>query len=252
MGRLQDRICIITGGAVGLGRAFAEAMAAEGARVVIADIADGAGLAGELGGLYIRTDVSVAADINACVTGTVEEYGTVDVLVNNAAVYSSLAMQRYSDIDLDLWDRVMAVNVRGAFAMIRAVGPIMEAKPDTGKTRGKIINITSGVAYKGMENMAHYVASKGALMAMTRALSRELGDKKICVNNLAPGLTLSDSIQQNEDHLAMAAQKVIASRALKRHGYPEDLTGALIFLASDGSDFITGQTLVIDGGSVNT
>jgi len=245
--RLQDKVCIVTGGAVGLGKVFAGALAAEGACVVIADIADGAGLAAELGGLYCKTDVSVAADIDACVAETLQKYGTVDVLVNNAAVYSTLPMQGYADIDFELWDRVMAVNVRGAFAMIRAVGPVMEDK-----ARGKIINITSGVAYKGMPNMLHYVASKGALMAMTRALSRELGDKNICVNNLAPGLTLSDSIQQNEDHLAMAAQKVIASRALKRHGYPEDLTGALIFLASDASDFVTGQTLVIDGGSVNT
>jgi len=117
---------------------------------------------------------------------------------------------------------------------------------------GKIINITSGTVYKGLPKMAHYIASKGGLMALTRALSREMGENGVTVNNLAPGLTLSDSILENSDHLDSTSDAVIASRALKRHGQPEDLAGAIVFLASRASDFMTGQTLVIDGGSVNT
>ena len=153
----------------------------------------------------------------------------------------------YDQIDPDLWDQVMAVNTKGAFLMIRAVGPVMEAQGS-----GKIINITSGTTYKGMPNLLHYVSSKGALVAMTRCLSRELGDHGICINNLSPGLILSDSISANKEHVDGLSERVIASRALKRHGYPDDLIGALLFLASADSDFVTGQTIAVDGGSVNT
>ncbi|MFV2002788.1 MAG: SDR family NAD(P)-dependent oxidoreductase [Paracoccaceae bacterium] len=247
MKRLHDKVCIVTGGAKGLGRAYCRAMADEGARVVIADIADGSALADELGGLFVRTDLSGTKDAENCVNATLQHFGTIDVLVNNAAIYSSLKMARYDEIDFDLWDRVMAVNVRGAFAMIRSVAPVMQAKAS-----GKIINITSATTYKGMPGMLHYISSKGALAAMTRALSRELGDANICVNNLAPGLILSDSIRQNKEHLEQTSAAVLASRAIKRDGFADDLIGALIFLASDASDFVTGQTIVVDGGSVNT
>lgn len=247
MGRLQGKICIVTGGATGLGRTYCNAMATEGAKVVVADIVDGEELAGEIGGIFAKTDVSSPESALACVERAVAEYGTVDVLVNNAALYSKLPMQSYDEIDFDLWDQVMAVNIRGAFAMIKAAGPVMQARKS-----GKIINITSGTTYKGMPNMLHYITSKGALVAMTRALSRELGDSNICVNNLSPGLILSDSIAQNRDHIDQTESKVLASRALKRHGYPDDLIGALIFLASSESDFVTGQTIAVDGGSVNT
>lgn len=247
MNRLEGKTCIVTGGAAGLGRAYCKAMAAEGADVVVADIVDGGKFAGKIGGLFVETDVSRPESARACVEATIAEYGTVDVLVNNAALYSKLPMQSYADIDFDLWDRVMAVNVRGAFAMVRAVGPVMQAKRS-----GKIINVTSGTTYKGMPNMLHYITSKGALVAMTRALSRELGDSNICVNNLSPGLILSDSITRNRDHIDQTEDKVLASRALKRHGYSDDLIGALIFLASGDSDFVTGQTIAVDGGSVNT
>lgn len=247
MNRLEGKTCIVTGGAAGLGRAYCEAMAAEGADVVVADIVDGGEFAGKIGGLFVETDVSSPESARACVEAAIAQYGTVDVLVNNAALYSKLPMQSYADIDFDLWDRVMAVNVRGAFAMVKAVGPVMQAKRS-----GKIINITSGTTYKGMPNMLHYITSKGALVAMTRALSRELGNSNICVNNLSPGLILSDSIIRNRDHIDQTEDKVLASRALKRHGYSDDLIGALIFLAGSDSDFVTGQTIAVDGGSVNT
>jgi len=247
MDRLKDKVCLVTGGAKGLGRVYCQAMAAQGAHVVIADIADGTALAREIDAMYVHTDVSRPQSAKNCVTAAVKQFGTIDVLVNNAALFAALPTTRYDEIDFDLWDEVMAVNVRGAFAMIKFVAPVMEAQ-----SKGKIINVTSGTTYKGMPGMLHYVSSKGALVAMTRALSRELGDKNICVNNLSPGLILSDSIVQNQDHVAQFSDRVLASRALKRHGHPQDLIGALIFLASDESDFVTGQTIVVDGGSVNS
>lgn len=247
MGRLAGKVCLVTGGAKGLGRVFAAALAAEGAKVAIADIADGTEAATEAGGRFIPTDVADPDQAQACVRQVLADHGRLDVLVNNAALYATLATQSYRDIDPELFARVLSVNLTGAFNMIRAAGPVMESQG-----AGKIINITSGTVYKGLPGMAHYIASKGGLMALTRALSRELGPKGVTVNNLAPGLTLSDSILAHPDHVDSAAVGVIGSRAIKRHGLPQDLVGALVFLASDGSDFMTGQTMVIDGGSVNT
>lgn len=247
MERLAGKACIVTGGAKGLGLNFATAMRKEGANVVIADIEDASEAAAEIGAHYVRTDVSLPEDAQKSVAECLDHFGKVDVLVNGAAVYSTLPLARYDEIDAELWDRVMAVNVRGAFNMVRAAGPQMEKQGS-----GKIINITSGTVYKGMPGMLHYIASKGALTAMTRALSRELGASGICVNSLAPGLTLSSSILENREHVEAARPKVIASRAIPRDGYPDDLLGALIFLASGESDFVTGQTIAVDGGSINT
>ena len=247
MARLDGKVCIVTGGAKGLGAEFAHALAGEGARVTIADVADGRAVADQIDGVFVQADVSDPAAARRVAERTEARFGPPDVLVNNAAVYATLKMQRYDEIDLELWDRVMAVNVRGALNMVRAVGPCMEARG-----RGKIINVTSGTVYKGLPNMLHYIASKGALAAMTRALSREMGARGVCVNSLAPGLTLSSSIAENTEHLAQTRDRVVASRALSRDAYPQDLLGGLIFLASSDSDFVTGQTLVIDGGSVNT
>ncbi len=247
MKRLAGKTCLVTGGAKGLGRVFAMALAAEGARVAIADIVDGGPVAQELGGLFVETDI---ADPDACrrvAAETEARLGPVDVLVNNAAVFAALPMNRYDEWSAEEWARVLAVNVQGTAQMIAAVGPGMAARG-----QGSVINITSGTVYKGMPRMLPYIASKGAVAAMTRALSRELGDFGVRVNSLAPGLTLSSSILENPDHLEAARARVVASRALKRDGYPEDLTGALVYLASDDSRFMTGQTLVVDGGSVNT
>lgn len=247
MERLAGKACIVTGGARGLGLGFAKAMHNEGASVVIADIADGAEAADTIGAHYVHTDVSVPQDARQAVADCLKHYGRVDVLVNGAAVFSTLPTVRYDEIETDLWDQVMAVNVRGALNMVQAAGPHMEKQGS-----GKIINITSGTVYKGMPGMLHYIASKGALTAMTRALSRELGPAGICVNSLAPGLVLSSSILENQSHVEAVRPKVIASRAIPRDGYPDDLLGALIFLASAESDFVTGQTIAVDGGSINT
>jgi NAD(P)-dependent dehydrogenase (short-subunit alcohol dehydrogenase family) len=255
MSRLAGRVALVTGGAKGIGRHYARALAQEGAAVVVADIVDGAevveAIAAEHGGGSVMgavLDVSDEAAVQALVARVVERFGRVDVLVNNAALFAPLPETRCTDIEVGLWDRVMAVNLRGPFLMVKHVVPHMIAR-----RYGKIINIGSGSAYRGIPWMLHYVTSKGGIVAFTRALSRELGEHGIRVNTLSPGFVLSDSIVgENPQHVATARPAVLQIRALKRDAYPEDLLGALIFLASAESDFVTGQTLAVDGGAVNT
>lgn len=244
--RLKGKACIVTGGAQGLGLEFVRALIEEGADVLAVDIIDGAD-AVALGAQFEAADISLTDDTVHVAKVCVRNFGKIDVLVNNAALYASLPVERYDEIDPDLFDKVISTNAGGTWRMIRAVGPIME-KAGT----GKIVNITSGTVYKGLPGMAHYIASKGAVAALTRSLSRELGDHGVCINSLAPGLTMSSSIAKNLDHLEHARDRVIASRALKRDAVPEDLLGALVFLCSNESDFVTGQTIAVDGGSINT
>ncbi len=254
MARLEGRVAILTGGAKGIGRHYAGALAKEGARLMIADVADGrqvaADIAREHGANSVAssvTDVSDESAVKALVATTMERFGKIDILVNNAALFAPLAEQKFTDIDIALWDRVMAINVRGVFLMAKHVAPHMIAQK-----YGKIINISSGTVARGIPLFAHYVTSKGAVTAFTRATSRELGEHNICVNNLAPGFTLSDSvIDENPQHLQHSRAPSITRRALKRDEYPEDLLGALVFLASADSDFITGQTIAVDGGATN-
>jgi NAD(P)-dependent dehydrogenase (short-subunit alcohol dehydrogenase family) len=252
--RLQGKTAIVTGGAKGIGRHYSMALAAQGARVMIADIADGKDAADEIAAksgansvASAKFDVSDEAQVKALVAQTIERFGQIDVLVNNAALYAKLAPTKATEIDVALWDQVMAVNVRGAFLMVKHAVPHMQAQKS-----GKIINIASGTAYKGIPRMLHYVTSKGAIVAFTRALSRELGEHGIAVNTLAPGLVLSDTGVENTQHHDEERAPVRNSRAFKRDMFPDDLLGALVFLASSDSDFITGQTLAVDGGSINT
>jgi len=255
MARLQGRVAIVTGGAKGIGRYYSQALAAEGARVMIADLADGAGLAEEIARTHGANsvthavfDVSDESQVKHVVDETIARFGKIDILVNNAALFAPLQEQPFADIDVALWDRVMAINVRGMFLMAKHVAPHMIAQRS-----GKIINIGSGTAARGIPHMLHYVTSKGAVTAFTRALSRELGAHNICVNTLAPGFTISDSVVElNPGHLKSAREPAVARRALKRDEVPEDLVGTLIFLSSAESDFITGQTLAVDGGTNNT
>ncbi len=198
MARLAGRTAIVTGGAKGIGRHYSQALAAEGAEVMIADIADGAALAEEIAGKYgrnattsMRFDVSDEASVKELVARTIERFGKIDVLVNNAALYAPLQEQKFTDIDVDLWDRVMGVNVRGPFLMAKHVVPHMKERG-----YGKIINIGSGTAIRGIPWMLHYATSKGAVMSFTRALSRELGEHGIRVNTLSPGFTMSDTVRR--------------------------------------------------------
>jgi len=253
MARLEGKTAIVTGGAKGIGRHYSQALAAAGARVMIADIADGKELAAEIAGKHgansvanIKFDVSDEKQIKDLVAQTIERFGQIDILVNNAALYSTLSPRNFDEWDAELWDKVMAINVRGPWLMVRHVAPHMIARKS-----GKIINIASGAAYKGVPRMLPYVTSKGAMIAFTRSLSRELGQYGIAVNSLSPGYILSDTGLENSTHVEEERLPVRNSRAMKRDAYPEDLLGTLIFLASSDSDFVTGQSIVVDGGSVN-
>ncbi|MFL9811832.1 glucose 1-dehydrogenase [Stutzerimonas sp. VN223-3] len=250
MTRLKDKVVIVTGAAQGIGATYARAMAAEGAHIVVADVLDGSAVVDEIeaaGGqaISVMTDVSDEVSAAAMATAAMERFGRIDVLVNNAAIYASLKMKSFDEIDVGEWDKVMAVNVRGPFVCAKAVAPYMK---DRGY--GRIINISSGTPFKGTPNMLHYVTSKGAILALTRALARELGDHGIAVNTLAPGLVLSEGVVANAEMRERLTAPVIASRAIKRDQMPEDLIGPLLFLASDDSAFMTGETVVVDGGSV--
>jgi NAD(P)-dependent dehydrogenase (short-subunit alcohol dehydrogenase family) len=229
-------------------------LAAEGARVMIADIADGRELAAELSAKHgvnsvesAVTDISDEKQVKALVAKTMERFGKIDVLVNNGALYSMLEEQKFQDIEVETWDKVMSVNLRGTFLMAKHVVPHMIAQG-----YGKIINIGSGTPTRGVPWLLHYTTSKGGIIAMTRAMSRELGEHGIRVNTLSPGFTMSDSnIQNNQGHIATARDGAIKMRALKRDEMPEDLVGTLVFLSSADSDFITGQNIAVDGGSTN-
>src|SRR2546426_6534360 len=255
MARLSGRTAIVTGGARGIGAHYSRALGAEGARVMIADVADGGGLAQEIAARHgansvasAVADVSDEISVKALVRAAIERFGRIDVLVNNAALYAPLPETKCTEIEADLWDKVMAVNLRGPFLMVKHVAPHMIAAG-----YGKIINIGSGTALRGIPWMLHYVTSKGGIMAFTRALARELGEHGIRVNTLAPGFTLSDTVmRENPGHVKTARDRAVQSRSLRRDEHPQDLLGALVFLASADSDFVTGQTLAVDGGNVNT
>mgnify|MGYP003641165902 FL=1 len=250
MGRVTGKVALVTGAAQGIGATYARAFAAEGARVVISDILDGSALAKELTDAgsdvrFIHADVSDQASVQTMVDAVVEAHGRIDILVSNAAVYASLTIKPFLEIEPDEWDKVMAVNVRGAFLCAKAVVPVMKQNG-----YGRIINIASGTVFKGTPGLLHYVTSKGAIVAMTRSLAREVGDHGICVNTLAPGLVLSEQVVANTQLRETLTGPVIASRAIKRDQHTEDLIGPLLFLASDDSAFVTGQAVVVDGGSV--
>jgi len=254
MSRLKGRTAIITGGAVGIGKHYSQALAAQGAEVMVADIVDGASVAAELAAKYGKNsitsmvfDVSKEDQCKALVAKTLERFGKIDILVNNAALYAPLPTLKVEEIDVELWDHVMAINIRGPFLMVKHVAPHMIARK-----YGKIVNIGSGTVARGIPNFSHYVTSKGAVTAFTRAISRELGEHGICVNTLAPGYTLSETGLKNETHVAQSRASSIQRRALKRDEYPEDLVGTLVYLCSSDSDFMTGQVLAVDGGANNT
>jgi NAD(P)-dependent dehydrogenase (short-subunit alcohol dehydrogenase family) len=247
--RLDASVAIVTGAAQGIGAAYAKGLAAAGAKVCVADILDpGLVVAAieEAGGAAIGT-VTDVSDAKACrdmVAATVAAFGGLDVLVSNAAVFAGIERKSFLEIDPDEWDRLMAVNVRGVFCCAKAAVPKIRKRGG-----GSIINIASDTVLSGVPMMLHYVSSKGAVIAMTRAMARELGDDNIRVNFIAPGLTMSEAIASRRDEFAEGIARSLQNRALKRDEVPDDLVGTLLFLASADSAFITGQTLVVNGGS---
>ena len=251
MDRLKDRVIIVTGGAQGLGLAYCHGLAQEEAKIVIADIdgpaAEAAARAlGENGtdALALKTDVSVQEDTEEMARAAIERFGRIDGLINNAAIYQRPAISRvpFDQIPVDEWDRLMAVNLRGVFFCCRSVVPHMKEQRS-----GKIVNISSGTVFAGTPNLLHYVTSKAGVVGLTRGLARELGDFNINVNALAPGLT--DSMDEPADDRDMLNQRSAQARAMKRVEVPEDLVGTVIFLCSPDSDFMTGQTLLVEGGA---
>ena len=248
MARLSGTAVSVTGAAQGIGATYAQALAAEGAKVSLCDVDAPDAVVKEIraaGGTAIGQvcDVTDPAAVAALVRATDEAFGGIQVLVNNAALFGKITMKPFFEISSEEWDRVMRVNTRGPFECTKAVLPVMRRQG-----YGKIINIASGTVFKGTPMMLHYVTSKGAVVGMTRAMARELGEFGIRCNALAPGLTLSDVVKGRNDYGAMRTANV-ATRCIKREEEPGDLVGALLYLASHDSDFMTGQTMVVDGGS---
>ena len=244
MGQLGGKVAIVTGAAQGIGRAIAAGLAAEGARIVVADL-QGAGEAAAAfpDGLGLTIDVASEDDVQRLVDETLARCGSIDILVNNAGLYASLAMRPFDQIPLEEWRRVMDVNVASIFLTCRAVVPVMRRQGG-----GKIVNISSGTPFRGVPFLLHYVTSKGAIVALTRALAKELGKDGILVNCVAPGFTMSDGVKDHPEVVEKLRDVSIAARTIQRDQTPEDIVGAVVYLASASSDFVTGQTIVIDGG----
>jgi NAD(P)-dependent dehydrogenase (short-subunit alcohol dehydrogenase family) len=245
-GGLDGKAVIITGAGGGLGRAFALGFAAAGARVVAVDLDIDAAAAtvdavSQDGGAAISVEADVADEESTArmASAAVDAYGAIDVLVNNAAVYAGLQRRRFDEIEAAEWDRVMSVNLRGPWLCAKACAGALRQQ------HGAIVNVASATVFSGSPLWAHYVASKGALIALSRVMARELGDDGVRVNTLAPGFTLTEASRELIDD---AESYGVARGAIKRGLQPDDVVGSAVFLASDAAAMITGQTLVVDGG----
>jgi NAD(P)-dependent dehydrogenase (short-subunit alcohol dehydrogenase family) len=242
--KLEGKVAVVTGGAQGIGRAIADALAGEGARIVVADLRRAEEAAASYpDGVGLTVDVASEEDTIRMAEEAVDRCGRIDVLVNNAGLYASLPMRPFTDIPVDEWRQVMDVNVLSMFLTCRAVVPRMREQGG-----GRIVNISSGTVFRGVPFLLHYVASKGAIVALTRALARELGKDDIRVNCVAPGFTMTESVQAHPEVVEKLRDVTIAARTIQRDQIAEDVAGAVAFLCGPEADFITGQTLVIDGG----
>ena len=251
MKRLEGKVAVVTGAAQGIGAAYAEGMAAEGAKVVVADVADTSAVVERIRGaggsaVGCHADVTDNGSLKAMVDLAESEFGSIEILVNNAAIFASLVLKPFTQIDEDEWDAVMRVNARGPFQCVKAVLPSMQKNG-----RGKVINIASGTFLRGAPMFCHYVSSKGAIVGQTRALAPELGKDNIHINCILVGLTESEGVKEHAQILGAAKAPTMAARVIKREMLPGDLLGAIYFLASEDSDFITGQCVNIDGGALN-
>ena len=244
-GSLEGKVAIVTGGAQGIGNAIAKGLAAAGARIVIADLSRADEAAQEFEeGIGLTVDVADEAQVEGMAQEAIERCGRIDILVNNAGLYASLQMRPFTEIPVEEWRQVMDVNVLSMFLTMRAVVPRMR---DQGEG-GRVVNISSGTPFRGVPFLLHYVTSKGAIVALTRALAKELGRDDILVNCVAPGFTMSDGVREHPEVIEALQQVSVSARTLQRDQVPEDVVGAVVFLCGPGATFVTGQTIVIDGG----
>ena len=242
--RFKDKSVIITGGGGKIAKAYAMAFAKEGAKLCLPDMASADQIVKtvkDMGGTAISMacDVADEPSVKAMVRETVKQFGTVDILINNAAYFMSVWKGPFWEMTVEEFDKAMAVNVRGSWLCAKAAVPYMQKQKN-----GKIINISSNVALTGNPNYIHYVTSKGALIAMTRAMAKELGDWNICVNSVSPGFVVTEGRQVDPEYEKIRAQQ----RSLKKTQVENDLVGTVLFLSSSESDFMTGQLLNVDGG----
>jgi NAD(P)-dependent dehydrogenase (short-subunit alcohol dehydrogenase family) len=243
-GSLEGTVAVVTGAAQGIGNAIAKGLAAEGARIVVADVSRAEEAADEFAdGIGLTVDVADEAQVELLAQEVVDRCGSIDILVNNAGVYASLQMRPFTEIPVEEWRQVMDVNVLSMFLTTRAVVPRMREQGG-----GRIVNISSGTPFRGVPFLLHYVTSKGAIVALTRALAKELGRDEVLVNCVAPGFTMSDGVREHPEVIEALREVSVSSRTLQRDQEPEDVVGAVVFLCGPGATFVTGQTIVIDGG----
>ena len=246
MGTFDGRVAIVTGGAGAIGSAYCRGFATEGAAVVVADLADTSDLVSELHesghqALGLSVDIADKESTEAMAQAALDEYGRIDVLVNNAAFFKSVTRGPFEDISVEEWDLTMAVNVRGPWLCSRAVLPAMKHQQ-----YGRIVNISSNVVWKGVPGFLHYTTSKSALVGFTRAMAREVGDFGITVNNVAPDFIPDDYLRA---HQPGNEDAVNAQRAIKRTSVPEDMVGTVLYLTGDQASFVTGQAILVNGGA---
>jgi NAD(P)-dependent dehydrogenase (short-subunit alcohol dehydrogenase family) len=243
-GSLEGKVAVVTGAAQGIGNAIARGLAAEGARIVVVDLERAEEAAAEFEeGVGLSADVADEGQVEGMTQDVVERCGSIDILVNNAGLYASLQMRPFTEIPVEEWRQVMDVNVLSMFLTCRAVVPHMR---DQGG--GRIVNISSGTPFRGVPFLLHYVTSKGAIVALTRSLAKELGRDDVLVNCVAPGFTMSEGVRQHPEVIEALRDVSVSARTLQRDQVPEDVVGAVVFLCGPGAGFVTGQTIVIDGG----
>jgi len=241
---LEGKSALVTGAATGIGAAIAKGLAAAGARVIGADIAWDAEKEKASAVEQVHCDVTDPSSVERCVADIEARYGGADILVNNAAMAAEVTPKPFEKITPDEWTRVITVNTLSQFLCTKAVVPLMRKRK-----RGRIVNLTSATIFVGTPYMLHYIASKGAIVAMTRSLSKELGGDGITVNAIAPGLTVTEGIERNRAYSAEMRAGVVATRSIAREERAEDLVGTCLFLVSDAASFLTGQIIVVDGGA---
>jgi 3-oxoacyl-[acyl-carrier protein] reductase len=250
--RMEGRVALITGAGQGIGRAYAAAFARAGAAVVAADLVDPAETADQVaadGGRItsVAMDVTSAADAQRAVAAALDAFGRLDILINNAAFYGGIRLASFEELAEEDWDRAMRVNAKGVWLMCRAAVPSMRARG-----YGRIVNVSSNVVFMGKPNFLHYVASKGAVWALTNALSREVAGTGITVNGIAPGYTITAATREmgTPEQVAELERQIVGAQSVKRLIEPADIVATALYLASEGAGMVTGQTIVVDGGVI--